>query len=247
VTDHAPERTITVLVCDDHAVFRRGLAIVLGDEPDLVLVGEAEDTDGAVAQTEALRPEVVLLDLRMPGGGGVEALRRIREQAPATRVVILTVSDDDADLFEAVAAGAAGYLLKEVSIEDVGAAVRTVAAGGSLLSPAMTAKLLGGFSDLAGGRTPTSSSSSASPSSSSAPATPTGTTPSTRAIELTKRERETLAGLAHGRSNRAIAEDLGIAENTVKNHVRAVLEKLGVATRTEAATLALREGLLTDD
>lgn len=244
MTDHAPERTLRVLVCDDHAVFRRGLAIVLGDEPDLELVGEAEDTDGAVAQAEALRPDVVLLDLRMPGDGGVEALRRIRERAPEVRVVILTVSDDDADLFEAVAAGAAGYLLKEVSIEDVGAAVRTVAAGGSLLSPAMTAKLLGGFSELAGGRPPMP------PSVPGGGPVGSGSVPGgapARRIELTRRERETLEGLVAGRSNRAIAEDLGIAENTVKNHVRAVLEKLGVATRTEAATRALREGLVAGD
>jgi len=243
VTDPTPPEPLRVLVCDDHAVFRRGLAIVLADEPDIELVGEAADTDGAVELAEALRPDVVLLDLRMPGGGGVEALRRIHGGPSGARVVVLTVSDDDADLFDAVTAGAAGYLLKEVSIEDVGAAVRTVAGGGSLMSPAMTAKLLGGYSDLARGR-PSEPAAGEVPAATASASSVAGGPGTGRSIELTRRERETLDGLARGRSNRAIAEELGIAENTVKNHVRAVLEKLGVATRTEAATLALREGLV---
>ncbi len=212
-----------MLVCDDHVVFRRGLGLVLEAEPDVEVVGEAADTAAAIAAAASLRPDVVLMDLRMPGGGGLEATRRICADRPETKVVVLTVSDDDEDLFEAVKAGAVGYLLKEVSIEGVGDAVRTVAAGESLLSPAMTAKLLGGYAALAnqaGGRRAGGAIGA-----------------------LTEREHQTLLGLARGLSNRAIAAELGIAENTVKNHVRGVLEKLKVSSRTEAALYAVREGL----
>ena len=216
-------RRVRVLVCDDHVVFRRGLGLVLEAEDDVEVVGEAADTDAAVVAAAELAPDVILMDLRMPGGGGLEALRRIRAADAQVKVIVLTVSDDDADLFDAVKAGVAGYLLKEVSIEEVGDAVRTVAAGNSLLSPAMTAKLLGGFANLAnqaGGRPPPGP-----------------------IADLTNREIQTLRGLARGLSNRAIATELGIAENTVKNHVRGVLEKLRVSSRTEAALYAVRRGL----
>lgn len=218
----SPTVPIRVLVCDDHVVFRRGLGLVLEGEDGVQVVGEAADTEAAVAEAAALAPDVVLMDLRMPGGGGLEALRRIREASPTVKVIVLTVSDDDADLFGAVKAGASGYLLKEVSIEEVGDAVRTAASGGSLLSPAMTAKLLGGFADLANQRV------------APAPGPASG---------LTERELQALRGIARGLSNRAIAAELGIAENTVKNHVRGVLEKLHVSSRTEAALYAVREGL----
>lgn len=220
-----PPGTVRVLICDDHAVFRRGLALVLEPEDGVEVVGEAADADDAVAAAARLLPDVVLMDLRMPGGG-IEATRRIRAAQPDTRVVALTVSDDDADLFAAVRAGAAGYLLKDVSIEDVPAAVRAVAAGQSLLSPAMTSKLLDGYAELAG-REPGG-----------------GEQPGGGGIRLTGRERDVLAGIARGASNRAIAADLGIAENTVKNHVRGVLDKLGATSRTEAALRAVREGLV---
>lgn len=222
--EETPDPPVRVLVCDDHVVFRRGLVLVLEPEPDVDVVGEAIDTGSSVDLAAQLLPDVVLMDLKMPGGGGIEATARILAARPATRVIVLTVSDDDADLFDAVKAGAVGYLLKEVSIEEVGDAVRTVAAGQSLLSPAMTAKLLGSYSDLARraeGRPV---------------AGPTG--------DLTARELEALRGIAHGLSNRAIAAELGIAENTVKNHVRGVLEKLRVSSRTEAALYAVREGLV---
>ncbi|CAN5513864.1 response regulator transcription factor [soil metagenome] len=221
-------RPVRVLVCDDHVVFRRGLALVLEPEDDMEVVGEAADTAAAIAAVDELQPDVVLMDLRMPGGGGLAATRSIKAAHPDVKVVVLTVSDDDADLFEAVKAGAVGYLLKEVSIEEVGDAVRTAAAGNSLLSPAMTAKLVGGFADLANQAT-------GSPSA----AGPIG--------DLTERERQALAGIARGLSNRSIAAELGIAENTVKNHVRGVLEKLHVSSRTEAALYAVRHGLADDD
>lgn len=217
---------VRILVCDDHVVFRRGVGLVLETEPDMEVVAEAADTEAAVASARELQPDVVLMDLRMPGGGGLEAIRRIRGERPGTKVIVLTVSDDDDDLFEAITAGAAGYLLKEVSIEGVGDAVRTVVAGHSLLSPAMTAKLLGGFAELA-------NQAGVGP----APGPFSG---------LTDRELQALRGMARGLSNRAIAAELGIAENTVKNHVRGVLEKLHVSSRTEAALYAVRQGL-TDD
>jgi len=223
MTPTPPSARTRVLVCDDHVVFRRGLALVLEPEPDLEVVGEAADTASAVAAVAELAPDVVLMDLRMPGGGGLQATRAIKASHPEVKVVVLTVSDDDDDLFEAVKAGAVGYLLKEVSIEEVGDAVRTVAAGDSLLSPAMTAKLLGSYADLANQTTGHHH------------AGPIG--------DLTDRELEALRGIARGLSNRAIASELGIAENTVKNHVRGVLEKLHVSSRTEAALYAVRHGL----
>ncbi len=207
-------------------VFRRGLGLVLEDTDGVEVVGEAVDTEDAIASAARLAPDVVLMDLRMPGGGGIEALARIRAADPTIKVIVLTVSDEDSDLFEAVKAGAVGYLLKEVSIEEVGDAVRSVAAGNSLLSPAMTAKLLGGFADLAN-------------QSSTGHGRPGG-----HAAHLTKRELEALQGIARGLSNRSIAAELGIAENTVKNHVRGVLEKLDLSSRTEAALYAVREGLV---
>lgn len=209
-------------------VFRRGLALVLEPEPDVEVVGEAADTDAAVASAAELRPDVVLMDLRMPGGGGIEATRRIRAADPAVRVIALTVSDDDGDLFEAVKVGAVGYLLKEVSIEEVADAVRAIGRGESLLSQAMTAKLLTGFSDLARRADGRPAAFAVAPGKGN----------------LTDRELQALRGIARGLSNRSIAEELGIAENTVKNHVRGVLEKLGVTSRTEAALYAVREGLV---
>lgn len=222
---HAPVvGPVRVLVCDDHAVFRRGLRLVLESTDGVEVVGEAPDTEAAVRASADLDPDVVLMDLRMPGGGGIEAIRRVHALDPMVRIIALTVSDDDEDLLGAVAAGAAGYLLKEVSIDEVGEAVLSVAAGNSLLSPAMTAKLLGGYAALANA----------------------GPARTVAAGDLTARELQTLRGITRGLSNRAIATELGIAENTVKNHVRGVLEKLQVSSRTEAALYAVREGLTED-
>ncbi len=230
------EPTVTrVLIADDHVVFRRGLSLVLEPEADIEVVGEAVDTTTAVAAAADVRPDVVLMDLRMPGGGGITATRQVLAEAPDTRVIVLTASEDDADLFDAVKAGAVGYLLKEVSIEEVADAVRAAARGESLLSPVMTAKLMTGFTDLARG-TDTAPLRAKGDSASTASNGRTG--------QLTDREMQALLGIARGLSNRAIAEELGIAENTVKNHVRGVLEKLGVASRTEAALYAVREGLV---
>ena len=214
---------IRVMICDDHALFRRGLKMVLEAEPDIDVIAEAEDGETAVAEVADHVPDVVLMDVRMPSVDGIEATRRIAEAVPSTKIVMLTVSDEEADLYEAIKAGATGYLLKEISIEEVASAVRAVVAGQSLISPSMASKLLTEFTNLA------------------KRADERTTVPTPR---LTDRELEVLRLVAQGKSNREIAGDLYISENTVKNHVRNILEKLHLHTRMEAVMYAVREKLL---
>ena len=212
-----------MVVVDDHALFRRGLELVLSEEPDINIVGEAADGVEAIQQVEALRPDVVLMDVRMPKASGIEAARTLRDRVPEARIIMLTVSDDEEDLFESVKAGAVGYLLKEVSIEEVADAIRAVARGHSLVSPSMASKLLSEFNLLA----------------QRADERLRAQTP-----KLTDRELEVLRLVAQGHSNREIASELFIAENTVKNHVRNILEKLHLHSRMEAVVYAMREKLL---
>jgi DNA-binding NarL/FixJ family response regulator len=221
----APEAVdpIRVVICDDHAVFRRGLTMVLADEPGIEVVGEAEDGDAAVAVAEELAPDVVLMDVRMPKRSGIEATRAIAELVPTARIVMLTVSDEEEDLYEAVKAGAAGYLLKEISIEEVAEAIRSVMTGQSLITPSMASKLLAEFSNL------------------SKKAEARNAVPAPR---LTERELEVLRLVAQGMSNKEIASELYISENTVKNHVRNILEKLHLHSRMEAVVYAVREKIL---
>lgn len=214
---------IRVLICDDHALFRRGLVMVLESEEGMEIVGEAEDGEQAIRQAEALAPDVVLMDVRMPRVRGIEATRAIAEAVPSTRILMLTVSDEEDDLYEAIKAGAAGYLLKEISIEEVAAAIRSVVSGQSLISPSMASKLLTEFTNLA------------------KKADERHSVPSPR---LTERELEVLKLVAKGMSNREIASELYISENTVKNHVRNILEKLHLHSRMEAVVYAVREKLL---
>ncbi|MGK2929249.1 MAG: response regulator [Acidimicrobiales bacterium] len=214
---------VRVMVCDDHALFRRGLVMVLEAESDIDVVAEAEDGEDAVRKVGEFVPDVVLMDVRMPGVDGIEATRRIGETVPSTKVVMLTVSDEESDLYDAIKAGATGYLLKEISIEEVASAVRAVVAGQSLISPSMASKLLTEFTNL------------------SKRADERTTVPTPR---LTDRELEVLRLVAKGKSNREIAGDLFISENTVKNHVRNILEKLHLHTRMEAVMYAVREKLL---
>lgn len=218
-----PDQPIRVVIVDDHALFRRGLENVLAAEPDLAVVGEAEDGVDAVALVASLAPDVVLMDVRMPRASGIEATRQIRLSQPNTKIVMLTVSDDEEDLYESVKAGANGYLLKEVSIEEVADAVRSVARGHSLISPSMASKLLHEFNELS--RRADERMKSASP-------------------RLTGRELEVLKLVAKGLSNREISSELFISENTVKNHVRNILEKLHLHSRMEAVVYAMREKLL---
>jgi two-component system NarL family response regulator len=214
---------IRVMICDDHALFRRGLIMVLESEDGIAVVGEAEDGEEAVAKAEELAPDVVLMDVRMPRVSGIEATRKIAEAVPTARILMLTVSDEEDDLYEAIKAGATGYLLKEISIEEVATAIRAVVSGQSLISPSMASKLLSEFTNL------------------SKKADERQSVPTPR---LTDRELEVLKLVAQGMSNREIATELYISENTVKNHVRNILEKLHLHSRMEAVVYAVREKLL---
>jgi DNA-binding NarL/FixJ family response regulator len=220
VPDHG--ESIRVLIADDHAVFRRGLEEVFATEPDIEVVGEATDGVQVVERVGQLNPDVVLMDVKMPGGGGIEATRQIRSQYPNVKIVMLTGSEDEDDLFAAVRAGANGYVLKEVSIEEIANAVRAVARGLSPIAPALTPKLLSEFNSL-----------------SRRVAEQQGIAP-----RLSPREIEVLRLVAKGMSNKEIAAELIIAENTVKNHVRNILDKLGLRTRMEAGMYAVREKLV---
>jgi DNA-binding NarL/FixJ family response regulator len=214
---------IRVLIADDQALFRRGLCVVLGTEDHIDVVAEAENGEEAVAKVEELAPDVVLMDVRMPRINGIEAARRIRDLSPSTKILMLTVSDEEDDLYEAIKAGANGYLLKEISVEEVAEAIRAVVQGQSLISPSMASKLLSEFNSLA----------KKAEERQQYPA-PT----------LTSRELEVLKLVAKGMSNREIADGLFISENTVKNHVRNILEKLHLHSRMEAVIYAVRERLL---
>jgi len=212
---------ICVLLVDDQKLMREGLRVLLELEPDLEVVGEAENGAAALEAYADHQPDVVLMDVRMPGMDGVEATWRLRERWPAARVIILTTFDDDEYVFEGLRAGALGYLLKDVSGTDLAQAIRTVAGGGALIEPSVAQKVLAEFARLA---------------------------PPVRAPEaglpepLSEREREILELLAQGLSNREIGARLSLAEGTVKNYVTAILQKLGVRDRTQAAIRAKELG-----
>lgn len=209
---------IRVLIADDHALVRDGTREFLDREDDIEVVGEADDGEVAVARALELEPDVVLMDVGMPRLNGVEATRRIKRDLPGTAVLVLTVHDEDAYVFAALEAGAAGYLLKDVPAGEVVEAVRAVTEGESVLHPAITEKVLqrfrGGGDDRA------------------------------QALELSDREHEVLRVAATGRSNKQVAAMLGISPRTVQEHLRNVFHKLGAASRTEAVVTALRLGIL---
>ncbi len=212
---------IRVLIADDHVLFREGIRRLLDATPDLEVVGEAANGDETVRLVEDLTPDVVLLDVVMPGLSGIEAARVIKTTSPRTRVIILTVYTDDEFLFEAIKAGAMGYLLKDATPDELVRAVRVVHQGEGLLAPAMAAKVFREFA-----RTMTTKDLSAV------------LTP------LTQREGEILHHVAAGLANKQIAHRLGISERTVKNHLSNIMEKLHVNSRTQAAVYALRSGLV---
>ena len=216
---------LRIVICDDHALYRRGLVIELDDADDMEVVAEASSGEEAIAAATALAPDVVLMDVRMPGIGGIEATRQLVESIPTTRILMLSMSDDREDLFAAVKAGAAGYVLKESSVRDIGRAARAVAHGHSFVSPSMASMLLEEFAAMSQ-RQPGGASAAGGP-----PA-------------LTPREIEVLESLAQGDDNAAIAARLGLSSNAVKNHVRNILEKLQLHTRTEAVLYAIRERLI---
>jgi DNA-binding NarL/FixJ family response regulator len=212
---------IRVLVVDDHAVVRQGLRTFLELQDDIDVVGEAADGEQALAAAAALEPDVVLMDLVMPRLDGVSAIERLRERAPATRVIVLTSFLDEDKVLPAVRAGAAGYLLKDVQPAELVRAIRMVDRGEALLHPRVAARVL---REVAGD----------------------GARAGRHGL-LTARELEVLALLARGRANKAIAHDLGVAEKTVKTHVGNILAKLGLSDRTQAALYAVREGLVDGD
>jgi DNA-binding NarL/FixJ family response regulator len=217
------EDAVRVLIVDDHALFRRGLQMVLEGESDIDVVGEAGDGHEAIVQAERTTPDVVLMDVRMPKRSGIEATRAIKDVLPSVKILMLTISDEEADLYEAIKAGASGYLLKEISIDEVANAVRSVQAGQSLISPSMASKLLTEFAAMVKRRDERNQ------------------VPGPR---LTERELEVLKLVAKGMNNRDIGAELFISENTVKNHVRNILEKLHLHSRMEAVVYAVREKLL---
>ena len=216
-----PEEPVRVLVVDDQELFRRGLTMLLAVEPGIEVVGEASDGVEGTNLAQSALPDVVLLDVRMPKRSGIEACVAIKEVAPNAKIIMLTVSDEEADLYEAVKNGASGYLLKDSSIDEVAQAVRVVAEGQSLISPSMAVKLIDEFKQM------------------SRPEREQGPN-----LRLTERELDVLRLVAHGHSNKEIAARLFISENTVKNHVRNMLEKLQLHSRMEAVMFAVREKLL---
>jgi len=214
---------LKVLIVDDHALFRRGLQMVLRQEPDIDVVGEAADGNEAVDRAQETMPDVILMDVRMPRRSGIEATNQIKDLLPHVKILMLTISDEEADLYEAIKAGASGYLLKEIPIDEVAEAIRSVSAGQSRLSPSMAAKLLSEFAAM------------------SRRADEVRQFPAPR---LTDREMEVLRLVAQGLNNRDIGTRLFISENTVKNHIRNILEKLHLHSRMEAVVYAVREKLL---
>ena len=216
---------IRALIVDDHALFRRGLEMVLAQEADIELVGQASDGAEAVQKAGEALPDVVLMDIRMPRSSGIEACRTMKEVAPSAKIVMLTISDEEEDLFEAIRAGASGYLLKDIPLDEVADVVRAVHGGQSLINPSMAAKLLTEFAALA------KREESERPEQVPAP-------------RLTDREIEVLQLVARGMNNRDIARELYISENTVKNHIRNILEKLQIHSRMEAVMIAVREKLI---
>jgi len=216
---------IRALIVDDHALFRRGLEMVLAAEDDIELVGEASDGAEAVEKAAESLPDVVLMDIRMPKSSGIEACRAMKEAAPSSKIVMLTISDEEEDLFEAIRAGASGYLLKDIPLDEVADVVRAVHGGQSLINPSMAGKLLTEFATLAKRDDEERAQQVPAP-------------------KLTDREMQVLKLVARGMNNRDIAKELFISENTVKNHVRNILEKLQIHSRMEAVMIAVREKLI---
>jgi DNA-binding NarL/FixJ family response regulator len=207
---------IRVLVVDDHAVVREGLRTFLELQDGIAVIGEAADGEDAVRQAEALKPDVIVMDLVMPRLDGVGAMRELRRRLPSARVIVLTSFVEDERLLPAIQAGAAGYLLKNVAPPELARAVRAAHAGEAMIDPVVAARLVDAI------------------------AQPPGEPAAER---LTAREQDVLALIARGYSNKRIALELGIAEKTVKTHVGHVLAKLGVSDRTQAAVHAVRTGL----
>jgi DNA-binding NarL/FixJ family response regulator len=217
-------KRIRVLLVDDQGLFREALATLLGLHSQLEIVGEAADGEAGVALAQTLRPDVVLMDLRMPGMSGVEATRRLRSLVPEARVLVLTTFEDDDEVLAAIEAGAAGYMLKASPAEKLVEAICTVMRGGSPLEPSVASKVMAELARLSRRQSEERCQRLADP--------------------LSTRELEVLRALCEGLSNKEIAAKLGLTEGTVKNHMTQVLSKLGVLDRTQAALRAHALGLL---
>lgn len=213
---------INILIVDDHKLFRKGLRRILELEPDFRIVGEAGNSVEAMLALGEVSPDVILMDINMPGGNGIEATRRIKARYPEVNILVLTIHDDTEYLFEVVRAGAAGYLLKDVEPLRLCEAIRTVAVGGSVVNPGLGDKLMKEFARL-----------SEEPAATSAPAVATQQL-------LSPRELEVLNLMAQGYSNLRIATELFISEKTVKNHVSSILRKLDVKDRTQAVVQGVK-------
>jgi DNA-binding NarL/FixJ family response regulator len=210
---------IRVLICDDHAVVREGLTAFLGLQDDIEIAGQAADGEEAIARAAKLKPDVILMDLVMPGTDGIEAIKRIRAADPRARIIVLTSFSDDSRVFPAIRAGATGYLMKDVSPRELARAIRLAQAGESLLHPDVARRLMEQVTH--GGE-----------------GSPAG------AARLTERETEVLGLIGRGRSNKEIARDLVLSEKTVKTHVSNILQKLQLSDRTQAALFAVHNGLV---
>src|SRR4051812_49612969 len=212
VSSNGAEPAITVFLLDDHEVVRRGVADVLESDPGITVIGEAKNAAEALARVPALRPDVAILDVRLPDGDGVSVCRDLRSRMPDLQVIMLTSYSDDEALFEAIMAGASGYLLKQILGQDLVAGVRTVASGGSLLDPTAATAVMQRMRR------------------SAEPAGPLA--------KLSEQERTVLQLIGEGLTNRQIGERMFLAEKTVKNYVSHLLAKLGLERRTQAAILA---------
>ncbi len=215
VENHADK--ITILIVDDHAIVRQGLRTYLDLQPDMAVVGEASNGNEAVAMVKELLPDIVLMDLVMPNGNGVDATRAVAALSPSTRVIVLTSFSEDEQVFASIKAGAQGYLMKDVLPQELVRAIRTVSKGEAQLDPEIARKLMQEF---------------------------TNPQPSTPKHDLTERELEVLRLIAQGKSNKEISEDLVLSEKTVKTHVSNILQKLHLSDRTQAAVYALRQKIV---
>ena len=218
-TTPSPGARIRVAVVDDHPVVREGLVLILQTQPDFEIVGEGESGPDALDLVDRLAPDVLMLDLELPGLDGVAVLRRLRERGATTRVIAFTVFDTDDRIIGAVEAGAAGYLLKGAPSAELFEAIRIVHAGGSLLQPLVASTVMRHVAQQ-------------------------GRPTATQGVSLTERERDVIQRLARGMSNKEIAAALGVSERTVKFHVASLFTKLGASNRTEAVTRAVHAGLV---
>jgi len=214
---------IRVLLADDHHLFREGVANILSSQPDLEVVGEASDGLEVLVKARKLKPDLILMDIGMPGCDGVEATQRIKQELPDTVIVILTVRDEDEKLFEAIQCGAQGYLLKSIRSQELVSMIRGAVHGEAAITPALGGRMLEEFRRL--GRQPVAIFPE-------------------QEVALTGREKEVLSLVAQGASDQEIAADLVISVHTVKSHMRNILAKLQLGHRHEAAQYALREGLI---